>query len=73
MTDIDRKRMLDSLRQSDKLFLIPSEIAPVIGCNPYLINLQVKEDPSKLGFPVTKIGSSVRIPREAFLKWFDGQ
>lgn len=72
MTEAEKKARLAELRNSDKLFLVPTEIAPVLGCNPYSINLQAKEDPSKFGFPVSKIGTNVKIPREAFLKWFDG-
>lgn len=72
MTEAEKKARLAELRKSEKLFLVPTEIAPVLGCNPYSINLQAKEDQSKLGFPVSKIGTNVKIPREAFLKWFDG-
>lgn len=73
ITDLERKNMLDALRISDKLFLTPVEVAPILGCRPHNINLQVKDDASKLGFPVSKIGVNVKIPRAAFLKWFDGQ
>ena len=60
---------LQQIRESEKTFLAPSDVAEVLGCMPYSINLQVKEDPSKLGFATTLIGTRVRIPRAAFLHW----
>lgn len=50
-------------------FLTPQDIAPIIGCKPYAINQQAKEDPMKLGFPVCVMGTRVRIPRQGFLHW----
>jgi hypothetical protein len=63
---------ISEIRASDKLMLTPSDVAPVLGCHPYAINVQVKDDASKLGFPVSLIGTRVKIPREGFLRWFDG-
>lgn len=73
MTDADRLKLLDAIRKSNKIMLTPVEVGPIIGCRPHNINLQVANDPSKLGFPVIKVGCNVKIPREAFLKWLDGQ
>lgn len=53
-------------------FLTPEQASGLIGCNPYAINVQAKEDPAKLGFPVCVMGTRVRIPRRAFLRWLDG-
>ena len=60
---------LPELRASPKAFLTPAEIAPVLGCTPYSINLQAKADPSALGFAVCVTGTRVRTPRLAFLRW----
>lgn len=60
---------LDEIRGSDKDFLVPADVAEVIGCQAYSINLQAKADPAKLGFPAALIGTRVRIPRKGFLKW----
>lgn len=57
------------IMESDKDFLIPTDIAPVLKCMPYTINVQAKEDPAKLGFPVCVMGTNVRIPRLGFLRW----
>ena len=62
---------LSEIRASDKLMLTPTDVSEVLGCMPYSINLQARQDPAKLGFPVSLIGTRVRIPRAGFLKWFD--
>ena len=57
------------IKDSTAEFLTPEEIAETIGCKPYSINVQANADPSKLGFPVSIIGTRVRIPRLGFLHW----
>lgn len=63
---------LNEIKQSDKVMLTPDEVSDVLGCNGYAINLQCKEDPRKLGFPVCVLGTRVKIPRVAFVKWLEG-
>ncbi len=63
---------LTEIRNSNIDFLYPKDVCEVLQCHPYSINVQAKEDPAKLGFPVTIIGTRVRIPRLAFLKWVEG-
>lgn len=62
---------IEEMRSSAAEFLTPKEAAEVIGCEPYNINVQAQADASKLGFPVCVIGTRVRIPRRAFLRWLD--
>ena len=57
------------IQESDKNFLIPEDVAEVLGCKPYTINCQAKADPDKLGFPICMMGTTVRIPRLAFIHW----
>lgn len=59
----------EEILSSDKDFLIPKDVAEVLGCKPYSINTQAKENPAKLGFPVTVMGANVRIPRLGFIRW----
>lgn len=54
---------------SDKAFLLTEDVAELLGCKPYSINVQAQQDPTKLGFPVCVTGSRVRIPRLGFLHW----
>lgn len=60
---------MKEIRESDKDFLTPSEVREVLGCDTYSINVQAKEDASKLGFPVVILGTRVKIPRLGFLHW----
>lgn len=60
------------IKNSDKDMLTPNDIAEIIGCKPYTISVQVKEDKenciNSFPFPTIKIGSRTRIPRLPFLK-----
>ena len=60
---------LERIRASTATFLLPEELAPVLGCEPYSITRQAQEDPEKLGFPVIVTGTRARIPREGFLSY----
>lgn len=59
---------LDDVRQLDKATLTPAEAAAVLGVSPQLLRIQARQQPEKLGFPVTVIGRRVLIPRLAFLR-----
>lgn len=67
---------LDEIRASDKAFLIPSDIAPVLGCSAYSISVQVRQDKEQgvnsFPFPTIRIGTRTKIPREAFIKAMEG-
>lgn len=60
---------LAEIETSNKNFLTPEDLEDVLGCKKYTINLQAKENPAKLGFPVSVLGTRVRIPRLAFIHW----
>ncbi len=60
---------LARIAASGKEMLSPADVAPVLGCNPYAINVTAKADPARLGFPVFFSGNRVKIPRRAFLRW----
>ena len=61
------------IRATEKPFLIPKDLAPVLGCQPYAINVAAKQAPEMLGFPVCVIGTRVKVPTAGFLRWYDGQ
>lgn len=61
----------EEIKESDKDFLTPEDVKQVLGIMPYTINLQAKEDPSKLGFAITMMGTRVKIPRRAFIHWME--
>lgn len=58
---------ISEIKASDKIFLTPAEIAEVLGTNPQAIRIQARVMPEALGFPVSVIGSRVKIPRKPFL------
>ena len=60
---------LKEITESAADFLTPEQVAEVLGCKPYAINAQAKEDARRLGFPVCMMGTRVRIPRLGFLHW----
>lgn len=64
---------LQALRDSEAVMLKPSDVAPVLGCKPYSLTLQARDDPAALGFPVCVVGRRVLIPRVPFLAWIDGE
>ena len=64
---------LEEIKTSTKEVLTPGDVAPVLGCDPNVIRFQAKQDIKALGFPASKIGSRIKIPRQAFLDWFTGK
>ena len=60
---------LEEIQSSQKLYLTPADIAPILHCDPQCIREQAKQDPAKLGFPIIILGHRTRIPRIPFLKF----
>lgn len=61
---------LEDIEKIPKEFLIPSDVAPFIGCDKYAINVQAQDDTDKLGFPVVVTGTRVRIPKAGFIFFY---
>ena len=66
-------RTIEDIKRLNKDILTPGDIAPVLGCDPNLIRHQAKEDIKQLGFPASKLGSRIKIPRQAFINWYEGR
>ena len=49
-----------------------AQIAPVLGANPATIHLQATDRPELLGFPVIVMGSRVKVPKAAFIRFMRG-
>lgn len=64
-------KTLEDIAQLDSYYLVPAQVAPVLGCGQYAINCAAKseEGRKRLGFPVTMIGSRCKIPRIPFLQY----
>lgn len=64
---------IEEIKQSDKAFLTPAEVATVMNCDPQIIRWQARNAPGRLGFPVTVIKSRTKIPRIPFIKYIEGE
>lgn len=66
-------KSLNDLEKIEREFLIPKDIAPILGVDPYNINVQAKQDVARgvnsLGFPVIIIGTRVKIPKMPFIRF----
>lgn len=60
---------LEEMKASDKLFLTPAEVAPVLGSDPHTVRCTARQRPELLGFPFTFSGNRMKIPRLPFLRW----
>lgn len=63
---------LDELKALDKPMLAPTDVAQFMRCEAYSITLQARANPEKLGFPVCVIGTRTKIPKDAFIRWYEG-
>lgn len=63
---------LDEIKASDKAVLTPGDIAEVLGSDQQAIRVQARTAPEKLGFNVAVIGTRVKVPRLAFIRWVEG-
>lgn len=62
----------EEICKSAKEMLTPGDICEILECNAQSIRDQARADASKLGFPVVIVGTRVKIPRDAFLKYLQG-
>lgn len=60
---------IEEALHSDKLFLTPADIAPILGSDPQTIRIAARDEPERLGFPITRVGKYTRIPRLPFLRY----
>ena len=64
---------IEDIKKMNKEVLTPGDIAPVLGCDPNLIRWQAKQDIKKLGFPASKMGSRIKIPKQGFINWWENK
>ena len=64
---------LEDLEMLDKEMLVPTDIAPILGCKPYAINVAVKNGKNPFPFPVIRMGTRVKIPKRLFIKAMRGE
>ena len=64
---------LAEIKALEKDVITPAQAAGVLGCDPHWIRMTAHRAPERLGFPVTVLGSRVKIPRMAFIRYMEGQ
>ena len=63
---------LAEIKSYDKDIITPAQAAGALGCDPHWIRVTAHQSPELLGFPVTILGSRVKIPRLAFIRYMEG-
>jgi len=53
--------------------ITPAVAAKVLRCDPNYIRVAARQAPELLGFPISRIGNRVKIPREAFIRFMEGE
>ena len=61
---------IQEMRESKKPYLTPNDVAPVLRCKPYTLNVTVKCG-GNLPFPWLMLGTRLKFPRAAFLAYVD--
>ena len=64
---------LQELEKLPKEILVPADIAPILGCAPYSINVATRDGKNPFPFPIIRMGSRVRIPKTPFIKAMRGE
>lgn len=59
---------LSDMKACEKEFLTPTDVAGVIRCKPYSLNLTVKNG-GTLPFDYIMVGTRLKFPRLAFIAW----
>ena len=55
--------------QSEREFLTPADIAEILESDAQSIRQQAEVDAAALGFPVVRIGTRTKIPRQRFVEF----
>lgn len=64
---------LEELEKLPKEMLVPADVAPILGCRPYAINVATRDGKNPFPFPVIRMGTRVRIPKMPFIKAMRGE
>ena len=64
---------LEEIEALPQNMLTPAIVSTYIECNPNMLRWQAHNEPEKLGFLVTVVGTRVKIPKQAFVKTMRGE
>ena len=63
---------IEDIEAMDCNMLTVKQVAEFMKCDPQLIRDQAEREPKYLGFPISKIRHSYKIPRLGFIAWVKG-
>lgn len=69
MPSITKQEAIQSIVDSDKVFLTPADVAPILGMDPHSIRLIARQRPELLKFEFILSGNRTKIPRIPFLRY----
>ena len=69
MTRTTRQEAIQAIVDSDKVFLTPADVAPILGMDPHSIRLIARQRPELLKFEFIISGNRTKIPRIPFLRY----
>lgn len=64
---------LSDIESLDTEALTPAQVAAVLQMDADAIRWQARQEPQKLGFPSICVGSRVKFPKAAFLRFMRGE
>ncbi len=70
---MSKKATLEDIEAINKTMLVPTDICKYIGCSAYAINVFTRDGKNPFPFPVIRMGTRVRIPKEPFIKAMRGE
>lgn len=73
MKGSEKMQTLKEIEACESEFLTPKDISKILGCGDHSIRVQAARCPEKLGFPVSVIGTRVKIPKQGFLRFMRGE
>lgn len=68
MSNITKQKAIQAIVDSDKVFLTPADVAPILGMDPHSIRLTARQRPERLKFEFIISGNRTKIPRIPFLR-----
>lgn len=69
MPNITKQEAIQAIVDSDKVFLTPADVAPILGMDPHSIRLIARKRPELLKFEFIISGNRTKIPRIPFLRY----
>ena len=64
-----RQKAIQAIVNSEKAFLTPADIAPILDADPHAIRIAARQRPELLKFEFILIGNRTKIPRIPFLRY----